>query len=97
MGLLDGNNMEYIKNKLLGYPDVEDSYYNKYGTNQDDIYKRQHKIKLSNANKSYWDMLKEGNFAGPFRQNFPLEQPDGFVQRLIEYEKLKNGANYRGR
>lgn len=90
MGLLDNNNMEYFKNKLFGYPDPISTSYDMYGNNQDDIYKRQHRIKQENAYKSYWEMLKEGNFAGPFRQNFPLEQPDGFLKRFHEYEKLKD-------
>ena len=95
MGLLDNNNMEYFKNKVFGYPDPSDGYYDQYGNNQDDIYKRQHGIKQHNSYKSYWDMLRDGNFAGPFRQNFPLEQPEGFLKRFHEYNKLKDRATFK--
>ena len=94
MGLLDSDNMEYFKNKLFGYTEPEQGEVVEYSNNPDRIYKKHHNIQFGNMNKSYWDMLREGNFAGPFRQNFPLERPDGFDDRLVGYHKKAYGENF---
>jgi hypothetical protein len=98
MGLLDNNNMEYFKNKLFGYPD--DEHYvegpnldvNSFGNQSDRIYDNQRFIMHNNKEKSYWDMLKEGNIAGPFRQNYPLEAPVGYYNRRAS-EGLTDSMN----
>ena len=83
MGLLDSDNMEYFKNKLFGYPDDEnyEQRVYKFGNESDSIYDNQRLIRYNNKDKSYWDMIKDGNIAGPFRQNFPLEEPAGYRNR----------------
>lgn len=85
MGLLD-NNIDYFKHKLFGYSDDDYKTFSIYEPpltypKVDTIYDQHKALSTGNRNLSFWDMLKQGNIAGPFRRHFPLEKPDGYDKR----------------
>tara|TARA_B110000858_G_scaffold9628_1_gene10061 strand:+ start:979 stop:1329 length:351 start_codon:yes stop_codon:yes gene_type:complete len=107
MGLLDSDNMEYFKNKVLGYSEDD---YNVKGVGKDGLYidsdtvgpgstyppvdriYENHSARSDwNRSLSFWDMLKQGNIAGPFRRHFPLDKPDGYDKRWSKrYNQREN-------
>ena len=93
MGLLDNNNMEYFKNKLFGYSDedlIPEGTGSFHIAPADQIWMRHNNTSRQNKDLSYWDMIKDGNIAGPFRRNYPLEQPEGALDRHM----IRERANY---
>ena len=105
MGLLDSDNMEYFNKKLFGYSEDDlnmfgNKQHNPYGVTTpwdahpsdapaDRMYDKHKQMSYENRDKSFWDMLREGNIAGPFRRHFPLEQSEGYEGRREKMRRYK--------